>query len=325
MYPVPFHKEERTSVRGERERPLSGARTRRDVLFVTNGKEHRSAGLLRAAALARMFGGELSVACAAPPLRHNMLFPHRNAAQVSDAASEHVGQRARLRAFCDAVLTEALPADRLFVREGGVAQVAVDVADEIGAALIVLGTAGDGRTATEVAGASRLPVLVARRPRRGSIVAATDLSDPRFPVLRHAGELADRMEERATIVHNVPPLMDFGLPGPGLHGWVGAVPQEEIVAEYGKRLRGLTRSLGIAAEPVVLSRPNAVEAIREIAREGDADLLIVGTHPRSWFGRLLSSSVAETLVDETDRSVLVLPLTGDEADGELAIETAWAA
>ncbi len=43
-----------------------------------------------------------------------------------------------------------------------------------------------------------------RRARTGAIVAATDLTDARFPVLRQASHLAERMDERATVVHNVP-------------------------------------------------------------------------------------------------------------------------
>lgn len=326
MHPVQLHPEENHPVpRGPTGRSPGAARGR-DVLFVANGNERLSTGLLRAAALAHALGGRLIVACTAPRwMPHNMLFPHHNAAEGLAIASGHAAARDRLRAFCDAVLTERLPEDRLFVRAGGLAKVAVELAGEASAAPVVLGPGSDGKTAAEVACRARVPVLVARRARLGSIVAATDLADPRFPVLRQAGQLAGRADERATVVHNVPAMPGVGLPGGALGARLGLVPEETILSEYRWRLHAVVRSLGIAADPVVVSRPSAADAILEIAREHDADLVVVGTHARSWLARLLSPSIAEVVVDRADGSVLVMPLSGDESDGTLGVATAWAA
>lgn len=322
MIPVAYPMQERLPVvRGAEGVPRSAGEGR-DVLFVMTGKERRSVGLLRAAALARMSGGRLFVACAAPRwVRHNVLFPHRNGPDSLAAPSAHAGLLARVRAFCDGVLLEPLPDDRLIVEEGDAAQVAAAVAERLGVAAVVLGAAGDGRTATEVACRARVPVLVARRVRQGAIVAATDLEDVRYPVVRQASDLAGQLDERATFVHNVPPGPGLGLNAAGL----GLVPEEEILAEYSGRLRAIARLLPIAADVAVLSRPSAADAILEIAAEADADLVVVGAHARSWFGRLLSPGTAEVVVDRAGRSVLVLPLPEDEAEEAVGALAAWAA
>ncbi|MEZ4300241.1 MAG: universal stress protein, partial [Polyangiaceae bacterium] len=258
-----------------------------------------------------------------------MLFPHRNAADSFAVPGALTGAQGRIRDFCDGVLGESLPEDHLIFEEGDVASVAARVAEELGAHIVVMGSAANGKIASEVACQARVPVFVARAPRAGTIVAATDLSDPRFPVLRRAGDLAGRSDRRTTIVHNVPPATGFDLYSMGVtpRFWPAEHEDADILSQYRRRLSALAGTLGIPAEPVVMTSASTSAAILEVGQETDADLLVVGAHPRSWLGRLLSPSVAETVVDRAARSVLVLPLSGEEhlAAATEPVPTAWAA
>jgi nucleotide-binding universal stress UspA family protein len=47
-------------------------------------------------------------------------------------------------------------------------------------------------------------------------------------------------------------------------------------------------------------------AILAAAHEHQANVIVVGSHERSWFSRLLNGSVANTLVREADMPVLVV-------------------
>jgi nucleotide-binding universal stress UspA family protein len=67
------------------------------------------------------------------------------------------------------------------------------------------------------------------------------------------------------------------------------------------------------AESAHLPSPEAVgetgdvaSAILQAAHKHEADVIVVGSHERSWFSRLLSGSVATTLVREADIPVLVV-------------------
>ena len=67
------------------------------------------------------------------------------------------------------------------------------------------------------------------------------------------------------------------------------------------------------AEAAHLPKPEAVgetgdvaTAILSAAHEHHVDVIVVGSHDRSWFSRLLSGSVATTLVREADVPVLVV-------------------
>jgi nucleotide-binding universal stress UspA family protein len=88
-----------------------------------------------------------------------------------------------------------------------------EVAEEIGADLIVLGARGAtglkrlllGSTAEEVLRHAHCPVLVTRWPASsGPVVAATDFSDPALPAITAAATAASRMGAPLAFVHAKP-------------------------------------------------------------------------------------------------------------------------
>ena len=57
---------------------------------------------------------------------------------------------------------------------------------------------------------------------------------------------------------------------------------------------------------VVVRSPSAPEAICELAGEGDADLVVVGTHGRTGLARFLIGSVSERVVRHAPCPVLAI-------------------
>jgi nucleotide-binding universal stress UspA family protein len=162
-----------------------------------------------------------------------------------------------------------------------------------------------GRMVTSLARKTGLSVLLARGSTDGtSIVAATDLSDLRYPVLIAASALGRQLGQNVVALHNHTPsrLRPRLAPrAPQL--------QTDDTAEIRKRLlTSVARAISADSEPVVANELDAVEAILREARMRNAELIVVGTRSHSWLHRAVVGSVSTALVDRTVRSVLVTPL-----------------
>jgi nucleotide-binding universal stress UspA family protein len=181
---------------------------------------------------------------------------------------------------------------------------------ELGAQLIVVPPRKRmGTVVTRLARAAALPVLVARTATaHQTIVAATDLRDGDYPVLRKAAELGARLRASVVAVHNVTPVSLFVNPESGwpvtLLRTAGAAAASEL------RLARVLSRLQLNAGSVLADAVNPVDAILREASARDADLVVVGTRPRSWFSHLAGGSVAAQVVDRACGSVLVSPLAG---------------
>jgi nucleotide-binding universal stress UspA family protein len=159
---------------------------------------------------------------------------------------------------------------------------------------------GIGKLATSLARRTERSVMVARPPTTSrNILAATDLSTPGHPVLHEAARLGTALGVPVTAFHNVDPLAVGGPYGRG--------PSRFQQSEQLKRaLRGLT----IEVSAAVRSDIDPVGAIRDEARHLDADLVVVGTHQRPTWERLLRGSVSSRVIDRTPGSVIVMPVGG---------------
>lgn len=297
----------------------------RRILFASVAGGRPTAALRRAAALAELVGAELHVLRVLPfALRCHMLFPERHVTDALAVDRLELTLARRTRRWCTTALTRALPADRVRIREGELSAAVVACAAEIGCELVVLPAreGRDGAMVTRIASAAHLPVLVARRSTASEgVVVATDLADPRYPLLHHGVDLAARLEAPVTFVHNVPPLppevpMAFGMSVPVSD----AGSSESLMARQMERLREQARRVCPSAETVVLSRPSTIQAILEVSREREADLVVVGTRARSWLRRLAAPSVARRVVEKASRSVLVIPM-GERAPQTTGVES----
>ncbi|HEX6924692.1 MAG TPA: universal stress protein [Longimicrobiaceae bacterium] len=192
----------------------------------------------------------------------------------------------------------------------------LNVAEETGADLIMVGVtergaisrAVLGTTAGRIVRTSAVPVMIQRslapsRPRK--ILLTTDLSELSGSLYRNGLEIARRLAD---------PQADFRalfVVGQSLP----VVPDVQPSFLQSVRERDLDPFLerwtpeGVSCEGRVrLGDPSA--EIRAEAEEWGADLLVVGTHGRSGFSRLLIGSVAESISRRAACDVLVVPARG---------------
>lgn len=237
-----------------------------------------------------------------------MLFPQRHADDVADAIVRDLETISNGAAWCDQVLPEPL-GDRYIVRRGQLIDQLAEEAARAATRLIVL-PAGfvEARHAVELANDLQIPVLLAR-PRRTNplVVAATDLRHPDYPVLNEAAELAPALAARLLCIHNRAPLL------PGIDPMTAMfLPITPIAIEqaYGdaRALRAAAASVDRDADAMVTGQSRPVDAILDVARAQDADLIVVGAARHGSIYRWLTGSTAAAVVRRAKRSVLLTPL-----------------
>lgn len=251
--------------------------------------------LRRAHALARAFGGELFVLRVLPDsTRHDVLMPHLSLMRAMSDLSRARHTLEETHAQCEAQ-APGLPIDQVLIRHGARLHEAYRAASELRAALIVMPRQRgvSGRDVAWLATMAGAPVLVARPATRGdAVVAATDMRDPGYPVLRQAAEWCQRLESTLVCVHNT-----GGSPASSSPGARSAIDLLQAALTFGRD-----------AEGIVARRADPVEAILGEARAREADLVVVGVRPRTWLDVFSSRCVASRLVDRARRSVLVTPI-----------------
>lgn len=133
-------------------------------------------------------------------------------------------------------------------------------------------------------------------PRR--LLVATDLSPRAERALGRAGRLAAALQvEHLTVLY----VSEEYPPGPPAAARIRAAV-EHTLKEQARRL-DLPR--GVKREVVLASGKPFVEIIRR-AREGAADLIVVGAHGAGYLRDLLLGTTAEKVVRKGDRPVLVV-------------------
>jgi nucleotide-binding universal stress UspA family protein len=302
------------------------ARTRPRILLALfeSGRPTASlASLQRAFRLSRALDAELHVVRILPEQVHvNPLFPQLNVLDTVRGVEQTLTAMRVTRDWVLGAVGDHLEEGRLRVRRGGfVAEVAAHAA-EIGADLIVMPPCEGrfGAMVTELAREAHVPVLVARFARSNEVIlAATDLEDTEYPVLREAARLSEHLHAPMVAVYNVSPRSVVIRAAAPPRSTLSS--NEEVTETSHRLLDQASESVYLDAETVVARAVSPVDAILREARSRDADLVIVGTHPRSWFDRLVGGSVAAQIVNRAWRSVLVTPLDGERSRAE---PLAWA-
>ncbi len=207
------------------------------------------------------------------------------------------------------------------IEMGEPATVVIDVAETYGAELVVVGTRGRGKIASAVLGSvssavvslSSCPVLVVPSGAAiGSsvVVCGVDDSTAARQAARVARAVAEALGVGVVLVHAVPTLIPPGM---------SAVPQgpaelagsEHRAAEQFLATLALDEGLGAIAERRVAFGSQA-DAIRDVADEVNAALVVVGTRRRGALRSALAGSVSLDLKAESSRPVLIVP-TGTRA------------
>ena len=144
------------------------------------------------------------------------------------------------------------------------------------------------------------------------ILIAMDGSDTSYLALDHAVQLAQHQRARLRIVHVIE-LLPYHLSILDVPAF-DPTPLREALREEGRRLLSVAeakvRSVEVDSEIAMLEADDAslhvATTIVEDAQGWDADLIVLGTHGRRGFDRILLGSVAETLVRMAPTPVLLV-------------------
>jgi universal stress protein A len=151
-----------------------------------------------------------------------------------------------------------------------------------------------------------------------NILIALDLSEESGQVLDKAKQLAEAGQ--LSLIHVVKPIEHVygGFGAVGLAGDFSAqmaTLEQQAVKHAQDRLAAIGKETGIAAGRIHVPVGNASTEIHRVAREIDADLIVIGTHGRHGLGLLLGST-ANAVLHGVRRDVLAVRVRveGEEDD-----------
>ena len=240
--------------------------------------------------------GSLAVVHARPEQPVDPMAP-----QARDEVAEAEAER-RVRAEVEQrvqALTGRAPHEfTVSVGSGRAADVTLQVAEDLGVDLLVLGGRDSGETrwvfgsvAEGIVMRAKVPVLVAR-PHQGAgpVVAATDFSESSLPAVRAGHALSRMLGVKVTLVHCMPK----------------GTREDQVEAERA-RLQSICDLSPEDDDQRILLGPPA-ESLVSLVEELDAALLIVASSGKTGMQRFMLGSVAERLVRSAPCSVLVVRL-----------------
>lgn len=139
------------------------------------------------------------------------------------------------------------------------------------------------------------------------ILCPIDFSETSIRALTYAAAWASWYEAQLEVLHVVPAFEDVPRSGPSVSIGESSLPasRDAIVAEIHRALE----SVGAASlnPTTVALEGRALELIVNRAQAQPADLLVMGTHGRSGFNRLLLGSVTEKVLRAAPCPVLTVP------------------
>lgn len=294
--------------------PVRQAAPRARVLLALQQHEYPAESLQRAESVVRAMNADLHLLRVLPA--HSRAAIAWGSFGPEDARQEVYtlrDERAAITRWAADSLPAALGPERIALCRGDFVTSIVDHAKAIGASLIILAPSvqRSPKAVELLADTSALPVLVAHRSSQphAAILAATDLRDAAYPVLRRAMALGDLLQAPVVPLHNVSPLA-------AVIGHAVRHPSSlrEFRTLYGELQLQQKLRLGDARAHLKLERgvvcnaERTVDAILEQARAHDAELVVVGLRRRSWLDRKVGVSVAAQVVARARRSVLVSPM-----------------
>lgn len=153
-----------------------------------------------------------------------------------------------------------------------------------------------------MAAATLMPTQRARSQQK-KILYATDFSDAANTALPLVAALARRYDATISLVHVLPPNMTLG-PMTGAPTYVPAV-SETVARQDMRKLMEHELLQGLKVVPVI-SAGFAEHMIHRLARENDADLIVVGTRGHKGVKHILFGSLCEDLARSAPCPVLIV-------------------
>lgn len=289
----------------------------RHVVAATDFSEPADLGLAWAARVARTHGAKLTLAHAvAPPM------------PVADFAAPPLHVDQELRASAEKRLAEALGRADLegvdaetALRDGTPSQAVLDLVEELGADLLVVGTRGLtgfqhlllGSTAERIVQKSPAPVLSVH-PGDGlpehephTILVPTDFSEDAEAALETAEQALALVEAetRVILLHVFHVPAEYRSYGPAGSFFEFTEELSDTLSERMDALAKPFRDEGLKVQTLVAEGIPA-EVIVHKADEYDVDLIAMGTHGRSGLAHLLLGSTAERVVQHAPCPVLTV-------------------
>lgn len=140
------------------------------------------------------------------------------------------------------------------------------------------------------------------------ILLTTDLSDASLRAFTPLAELARTQGAAVTLLHVVEdkPVIPHGAPMAPRQS-APEVDAEETRAREWVASHVDDVAKGAIGETVVIRSAKVAEAIAEFAEQGDFDLIAMSSHGRTGVRHLILGSVAESVIRQAGRPVLVFP------------------
>lgn len=289
------------------------------IVAATDFSDTAAAGVAWAAEIARLHGAHLTLvhAVQTPPPR-----PDYFSSDVDSGGQLQEAARLRLEEAAAAVDDSGLEGLHTRLLVGRPHEVILDVADEVHADLVVLGTRGHsglrhlllGSTAQRVVQHARCPVLTTRGEGKAvpgpirTVLVPTDFDDNARRAATAARKLlAPQMGEGARLV------LFHAYHLPVEYTAYGTVPVSPALLEESKvraqadlaDLAGQLAGEGLEVETVATAG-YPVEAILAAAEAHQADLIVMGTEGRTGAAHFFLGSTAERVVQRAPCPVLTL-------------------
>lgn len=146
-----------------------------------------------------------------------------------------------------------------------------------------------------------------------NIVVGTDFSEAARAIVRLAGDLAAAHSAQLTIVHAIDPMIT-----------TLELPLQTIMDDAAEGLAGEVKALAARGVAAITQRriAKAWWAIEEAAKETHADLVVIGSHGRSGFAKLMLGSTADRVLRSCSAPVLLIPL-GREGTSSVQTNARW--
>ncbi|WP_344628807.1 universal stress protein [Streptomyces glaucosporus] len=273
----------------------------RRVLAATDLSEYAGQAVGRAAALAASHGARVRVVHVLPP-------------GIDPELAEFAGEL--LRSQAGRYAEDSGEGVETGLRSGRPGAALLDEAREADADLLVAGAHGAhlrpgapiGGTPENLVRASRIPVLIVRRPAGAPyrrVLLAVDDSEVSLAAARAGTALtpsAEHLALRVSIVLGERLMLQQGVDDAGLEQLRRAVTEQDRPG-----VERLADALAPRPDRVLVVPGRAQDTVPEQAGNLDADLVVVGTGTRSGLGYALLGSVAQHVMAWAPCDVLVVP------------------